>query len=60
MENHMKALIATLILAASASAIAATAYLTDQWMKGANNYCKYSNGTVLNMGYKPCPISIPG
>lgn len=56
----MKALIATLILAASASAIAATAYLTDQWMKGANNYCKYSNGTVLNMGYKPCPISIPG
>jgi hypothetical protein len=47
-----------LILAAPLCAMAATAFLTDSWTKNGNNFCKYSNGTVLNMGYKVCPVSI--
>lgn len=35
-----------------------TAYLTDSWWKNGNQYCKYSNGTVLNVGAKTCPTSI--
>lgn len=56
----MKSLAAILVLAVSAGAFAATAYLTDQWVsKDGSNMCKYSNGSVLNMGYKACPASIP-
>ena len=50
--------LAAILLALPAMAWAATAYLTEQWVSKGDNYCKYSNGTVLNMGYKACPASI--
>lgn len=33
-------------------------FLVAQWVEGGNNFCKYDDGTVLNMGYKLCPLSI--
>ena len=54
----MKKTLATVLLLLPLLAAAATAYLTDQWVKNGENFCKYSDGTVLNMGYKACPASI--
>lgn len=45
---------------ASTPAYAMTYYLTAQWYEGGNNYCRYSNGTVLNMGARMCPLRIGG
>lgn len=50
--------IATILLLLPLAIAAATVYLTDQWVKGGDNYCKYSDGSVLNMGYKICPVSL--
>ena len=50
------ALLAAALVAFGAQA--ATYYLQDQWVKNGENFCKYSDGTVLNMGYKVCPTSI--
>lgn len=35
-----------------------TYYLVAQWWEGGNQMCKYSNGTVLNVGINLCPLSI--
>lgn len=35
-----------------------TYYLVAQWIEGGNRFCKYGDGTVLNVGYKLCPLSI--
>ena len=54
-----KFLISILIAAASTSAFSMQYFLTKQWMsKDGNNMCEYSNGTVLNVGYRICPLSI--
>jgi len=37
-----------------------TYYLTAQWVEGGNRFCRYGNGTVLNVGYQICPLSIKG
>jgi hypothetical protein len=37
-----------------------TYYLTAQWTEGGNRFCRYGNGTVLNVGYRVCPLSIKG
>ena len=38
-----------------------TYYLTDQWINSTGTrMCQYSNGTVLNVGYRICPLSIKG
>lgn len=38
-----------------------TYYLTDQWVNSTGaRMCQYSNGTVLNVGYRICPLSIKG
>ena len=56
-----KTMLAVLLVVAGASpAYAMTYYLTAQWLDGGNRFCKYGNGTVLNMGYKLCPLSIDG
>tara|TARA_B100000768_G_C10992478_1_gene254510 strand:- start:386 stop:559 length:174 start_codon:yes stop_codon:yes gene_type:complete len=48
------------VLLVSTSAYAMTYFLTSQWTKGGDRFCKYGNGTVLNVGYKICPLSIEG
>ena len=52
----------TALMAVSPPAMARTMtyYLVTQWMEGGNNFCRYSNGTVLNVGYRVCPLSIQG
>jgi hypothetical protein len=54
-----------LLAAAAAVTLAGPAYamtyfLTAQWVEGGNRFCKYGNGTVLNVGVKLCPMSIQG
>lgn len=59
-----KTIIAAIALAAavlaSSPAMAMTYYLTSQWLEGGNRFCMYGNGTVLNVGYRICPLSIQG
>jgi len=33
-------------------------YLVAQWLEGGVRFCRYSNGTVLNMGINLCPLQI--
>lgn len=35
-----------------------TYFLVSQWMDYNNRFCEYNNGTVLNVGSRPCPPSI--
>ena len=36
-------------------------YLVTQWVGDyGQRFCKYSNGTVLNVGVRVCPTSIKG
>jgi hypothetical protein len=48
------------LLLAFGSAHARTYFLTDQWQKGPDRFCKYGNGAVLNVGVGICPSSIEG
>ncbi len=56
----MKNVLAVMALVLSTSAMAMTYYLEDQWVKGGNRFCKYGNGTVLNVGVGLCPLSVKG
>jgi hypothetical protein len=58
----MKIIIAAALALAATPAIAQgmTFYLVAQWVENGNRFCRYSNGTVLNVGYSICPMSIRG
>ena len=58
----MKKLILAAVLAVTAAPVAAqmTHYLVRQWFSNGSQFCQYSNGTVLNMGARICPLSIRG
>jgi hypothetical protein len=59
----MKKIIIAAVLALTATPVAAqgmTYFLTAQWIENGNRFCRYSNGTVLNVGYSICPMSIRG
>jgi hypothetical protein len=54
-------ILAGALLLASAPAHAITYFLTGQWVSGnGSRMCQYGNGTVLNVGYSICPLSIQG
>lgn len=57
MQKAVLTVLATITLSAPAAATT-SAYLVRQWFEGGNNFCQYSNGTVLNMGLRFCPYSI--
>jgi hypothetical protein len=59
----MKKIVIAAALALSATPAAAqymTYFLTSQWVHNGNRFCRYGNGTVLNVGYSICPLSIKG
>ena len=33
-------------------------FLVSEWYTNGQHFCKYDNGTVLNVGYNLCPLSI--
>lgn len=35
-----------------------TFYLVSHWLENGQQFCKYGNGTILNVGYSYCPWSI--
>lgn len=45
---------------ATTPAYAMTYFLTAQWLDGGKRFCRYGNGTVLNVGINICPLSIEG
>lgn len=47
-----------LVVAVTTAHAAPKAFLESQWLEGANRMCKYTNGTVLNVGVGLCPLSI--
>ncbi len=47
-----------LVVMVASIAYAMTHFLVAQWYENGDQMCKYDNGTVLNMGYKLCPLSI--
>lgn len=49
-----------LALAFAVPAFAMKYFLQSQWYDHGDHFCRYSNGTVLNMGYRICPLSIEG
>ena len=57
----LAALAAMMVAAPAAAQYSMTYYLTDQWVNSSGNrMCQYGNGTVLNVGYRVCPLSIRG
>ena len=55
--------IALALVAAATPAVAQnmTYYLVAQWVGDyGQRFCRYSNGTVLNVGVRVCPLSIKG
>lgn len=42
------------------AAHAMTYFLTAQWTEGGSRFCRYGNGSVLNVGPNVCPLSIEG
>ena len=59
----MKKLIIAVVLAATATPALAqgmTYFLVRQWIDRGNRFCRYQNGTVLNVGVSLCPLSIEG
>ena len=47
-----------LVIMVASIAYAMTHFLVAQWYENGDQMCKYDNGTVLNVGYKICPLSI--
>jgi len=45
---------------APTAAYAMTYFLSAQWVDRGNRFCRYQNGTVLNVGISLCPLSIEG
>jgi hypothetical protein len=59
--NMKKLIIAAAIAAgAAAPAYALTHYLVSDWFANNGHFCRYDNGTVMNVGYRTCPLSIQG
>jgi hypothetical protein len=59
----MKKMIIAVALAATttpALAYGMTYFLTGQWIDRGQRFCRYQNGTVLNVGVSLCPLSIEG
>lgn len=60
----MKKIVIAAALALTATSAAAqyqmTYYLVAQWFENGNQFCRYGNGTVLNVGVRTCPLSIKG
>lgn len=47
-----------ILLIVSAGNSMARETLKKQWYNGLDNMCEYTDGSVVNMGYKSCPSSI--
>ena len=55
----MKVLAATLLfISITAAAYDIQHFLVAEWHTNGQHFCKYDNGTVLNVGYNICPLSI--
>lgn len=51
---------AILALTAASPAYALTHFLVSEWTQNGDQFCKYDNGTILNVGARVCPLSIQG
>ena len=56
MKKVVALMVASLLCAAAWAQI--QSFLVRQYTQNGNQMCEYDNGTVLNVGYKLCPLSI--
>ena len=42
----------------AAPAYALPSYLVGEWIANGDQFCKYDNGTILNVGFRTCPLKI--
>lgn len=59
----MKKVVIAAAMALTATPLVAqsmTYYLVAEWVERGDRFCRYGNGTVLNVGYRICPLSIKG
>lgn len=55
-----KVMIVAGLMSISQPAMALSYYLERSWHKNGNQFCQYSNGTILNVGWRNCPLKIDG
>lgn len=53
-------IVAALAAALATPAYALTSFLVAEWYANGSHFCKYDNGTVLNVGIRLCPLRIEG
>lgn len=58
MKKVIFAVAATIFAASAAQAM--TYFLIAEWYSGGNTFCRYENGTILNVGVSTCPLKIQG
>lgn len=56
----MRKLLFAVALSLAAPALALNYYLVADWYDNGAHFCRYSNGTVLNVGVRICPLKIEG
>jgi hypothetical protein len=54
----MKILLLATLLAPPLSAMAMQHFLTADWYENGNHFCKYDDGSVMNVGVNVCTLSI--
>ena len=54
----MRTIAVVLMVMASFAAEARMGMLVAQWVDGGERYCRYDNGTVINVGVSLCPLTI--
>ena len=60
MKVRMALAAAVIALGMATPAQALSQYLVAEWYENGNHFCRYANGTVLNVGIKLCPLTIEG
>jgi hypothetical protein len=53
------AIVVLLALAGASQAQGMRSFLVAQYFENGSQMCRYDNGTVLNVGARICPLSIP-
>ncbi len=60
MTYRSRLLLAAVALSIASPALALNYYLVADWYERGDHFCRYSNGTVLNVGVRICPLKIEG
>ncbi len=54
----MKHVLIVILFTLPLSAMAMMHFLTADWYANGSHFCKYDDGSVMNVGVNVCPLSI--